>query len=306
MHTIRRNAFTLIELLVVIAIIAILIALLLCALLLPAVQQAREAARRMQCQNNLKQLGLAVHNYHDQFNSIVPARILSRHSWMSLLLPQVEQANVYHTYDFDVPWTAAVNQTAVSTVLPFLHCPSTAANPDYLYTFNSEFKASTTDYAPTSSVVPGSPFAPNGKLRGAIFGTSPGTLSHISDGTSNTTLFVEDGGRPEHWVSKQRRGPNVSNNGCGNFNVANGIVPGAAWALPVNSLPLHGFSYDGLSCQGPCVINCTNNNEPYSFHSGGVQGTFADGHVRFISENIDARLFAALYTSQGGEVAAAF
>jgi prepilin-type N-terminal cleavage/methylation domain-containing protein len=91
MHTIRRNAFTLIELLVVIAIIAILIALLLCALLLPAVQQAREAARRMQCQNNLKQLGLAVHNYHDQFNSIVPARILSRHSWMSLLLPQVNQ-----------------------------------------------------------------------------------------------------------------------------------------------------------------------------------------------------------------------
>lgn len=303
MAPVKRDAFTLIELLVSIAIIAVLI-----ALLLPAVQQAREAARRTQCKNNLKQLGLAVHNYHDQFNTIVPLRIGMDHSWTSLLLPQLEQVNLYQHYDFDHPWDDPVNQDAVKTVLSFLHCPSTAVDSNRLADIGvGGLSASPTDYGPTN-VVHTSPhwLVPAGTpTRGVIIGHSPGTLSQILDGTSNTIMFIEDAGRPEHWVNG-RRGPDNTSNGCHNPDVKGGKVVGSPWASRFNRVPLQGFNKDGVSCFGLCVMNCTNNGEPYSFHSGGVQSAFADGHVRFISESIDAHLFSALITAHGGEVIGEF
>jgi len=290
------RGFTLIELLVVIAIIAILV-----ALLLPAVQQAREAARRMSCRNNLKQLALAVHNYHDQFNVVVPQRIQSRHSWMALLLPHVEQSNLYNIYDFNLPWNNSRNQKAIRQFLSVLHCPSTPSDQSYLYDIGGGRKASGTDYGPTSGVASSPFYRPKRSSRGAINANSIMRLNTIKDGTANTLLFIEDVGRPQHWV-KGRRGPDNSNNGCGNFNVSNGIVKGASWADPNNALPLHGFTYDGLRCPGPCAINCTNNNEAYSFHTGGIVAAFADGHVQMLSENIDYSLYAELITARGGEV----
>ncbi len=292
--------FTLIELLVVIAIIAILI-----ALLLPAVQQAREAARRTQCKNHLKQLALAVHNYHDQHNVVVPQRILSRHSWMSLLLPHVEQSNLYATYDFNLPWNHVTNQPAIQTVLSILHCPSTPSEESYLYDLGNGRWASGTDYGPTSGVVGNRFYRPKRDSRGAINAQLPTKLVTITDGTSSTLLFVEDVGRPDHWV-RGKRGPDISNNGCGNFNVNNGVVRGGSWADPNNALPLHGFTRDGLRCPGPCAINCTNNNEAYGFHTGGIQAAFADGHVQFLSENIAYSVYAELITARGGEILGEF
>ena len=120
-----RRGFTLIELLVVIAIIAILI-----ALLLPAVQQAREAARRTQCKNNLKQLGLALHNYHDVHRCFPFGHEGTTKSFsaFSMLLPYLEQANVYNQIDFNVPISHANNAGPLLIELPALRCPSDMAN----------------------------------------------------------------------------------------------------------------------------------------------------------------------------------
>ena len=122
----KRRGFTLIELLVVIAIIAVLI-----ALLLPAVQHAREAARRTRCRNNLKQMGLALHSYHDIHRTFPPGVIAGQedlvdglHSGLTLLLPQLEQTAAYNQYNFDLSWKAPQNTTATSTPIDAFRCPS--------------------------------------------------------------------------------------------------------------------------------------------------------------------------------------
>ena len=295
----RRAAFTLVELLVVIAIIAILI-----GLLLPAVQSAREAARRISCSNNLHQLGIAVHNYHAAFQVVVPQRIQQRHSWMALLLPHVEQGNAYNVYDFNLPWNHPTNQPAITAILPVLHCPSSPADAEFLYDLGNDTRASVTDYGPTSAVSRRSVFFDGGDNSGAISLQTKGPLNYVKDGTSNTFLIVEDVGRPEHWI-KLGKGPENSVNGCANFDVHDGLVLGAAWASPKNALPLHGFDSSGLRCPGDCALNCTNNNEAFGFHTGGILTVFADGHVQFISDNIDHQIYADLITARGSEVISA-
>src|SRR5258706_1924922 len=119
----RRRGFTLIELLVVIAIIAILI-----ALLVPAVQQVRAAAARVQCTNNLKQIALAMHGYHNLHSAFPPGRTTETpmHSWTAFMLPFLEQDNVYKLYSFDVDWDHPKNFEAIRFQMPVFNCPATA------------------------------------------------------------------------------------------------------------------------------------------------------------------------------------
>lgn len=302
----RRKAFTLIELLVVIAIISILI-----ALLLPAVQKVREAANRSTCQNNLKQLGIALQHYHDAYSALPPARAPQPglKSWAVFILPFIEQQNVYDRYIQDVDWTDPANQPAVNIPMKSLVCPSTPDGDRKEVLPGGRLTAAVTDYGPINHVADElweKKFIPQpGNAVGALRADEGTPIAEFTDGTSNTLLLTEDAGRPKHWLRGRVQGPPNSNPGCGNERVSSGRVGGAAWASDRNPFPLHGFTYDGKLCPGPCAINCTNNNEPYSFHSNGINAVFVDGSVRFLAENIFIGTFAALVTRSGNEILSA-
>lgn len=199
----KKSGFTLIELLVVIAIIAILI-----ALLLPAVQQAREAARRTQCKNNLKQLGLALHNYHDTHNRFPPTQIMvhytgpnntnpvaRNHTWMSLILPYIEQSALYNSINFSAPMhdpatkifqTLSTGETIVSRQIPGLTCPSDPGFGGGI----SKHGLAHTNYAGNM----GWDWHYRGPdiYQGPFQNGSEGTrITDIKDGTSNTIALAE-------------------------------------------------------------------------------------------------------------------
>ena len=315
----RRSAFTLIELLVVVGIVGIL-----AALLLPAIQSAREAARRTQCRNNLKQIGLAFHNYHDVHNVLPFAFYLSpldfnAHSWGSMLLPHLEYGTLYNRFNFSQPFYSPCpqqgftfdNQSLISTVLPVMLCPSTPsqkrvfestvieglAKPG-LPPFSFSFKEAASDYGPKSGVagffwdIAYAGEVESGDNREGALGDNHQSIpfSRITDGTSQTSLLHEIAGRNEIWnVGKLVPGGETLGAGWGN------IVNGWNW--------LEGSQLDGSGEGGPCVINCTNalGRGVYSFHSGGEHSVFCDGSVRFLSQSIDIRLFSSLVTREKGD-----
>jgi len=223
---------------------------------------------------------------------------------MPRLLPYIEQEDLFELYRWDVAWNDPANQPAINTHLKILYCPSTPGGADRTDSLPGGGTCATCDYSPVSFV--SSPLmslglVPQTPRFGAMYYDRFTPMADILDGTSNTLVIAEDAGRPQHWIS-EGRGPADNNNGCSNGNVTGGRVPQSCWAAYRNSIPLHGFSYDGLSCHGPCPINCTNNHEAFGFHPGGVQAVFADGTVHFLSETIDIVTYAALITRAGGEV----
>jgi prepilin-type N-terminal cleavage/methylation domain-containing protein len=330
-----RRGFTLIELLVVIAIIAILI-----GLLLPAVQKVREAAARMSCSNNFKQIGLALHNYHDA-NQALPSwgydfnpapsgnpfgGQTQGHSAMMQILPYIEQDNIYKLARPDrsvldplnLPAPLGTN-TGTNTRVKTYECPSAPARVvDYGPYFTSvglpasSLVLGQTDFAPVKGLSTGSPdfitrCAPGlipvaGSNEAGVFGkktTYPKVtdrkLTDISDGTSNTIMFVEDAGRHQVWA----RGKMVTPNAPGQP----GWTLNAAWADYNIKVEVDGFSGDGLVQRGGCcIINCNNITEIYGFHPAGAMSVRADGSVQFIRESIAPGVLVALVSAQGGEV----
>lgn len=331
-----RRAFTLIELLVVIAIIAILI-----ALLLPAVQQAREAARRSQCKNNLKQIGLALHNYHDTQRVFTPAYEfappdLNVQGMFIQLMPYLDQAPLFNKYNSNVPYfnespglspnypNAVVqsNLSVIQTSVTVLMCPACVelATANYRYPANAfgpgvpptnlTWTGARNDYSVTSGVrgtFGNIAYAGNqgsdreGCLRAAGAGGSTASMRDILDGTSNTFMLGERTGGRNIYLRTIVNGP-LSASALGDTN-------GGSWAdALVGENWLQGALFDGTGNGGPCAVNCTNirGNGFHSFHVGGAHFLMADGAVRFVSENLAQSTFAALITRKKGELVSNF
>jgi prepilin-type N-terminal cleavage/methylation domain-containing protein/prepilin-type processing-associated H-X9-DG protein len=325
----KRNAFTLVELLVVIAIIGILV-----ALLLPAIQAARDAARRAQCQNNIRQLSLAVHNYVDTKktlpSSIRPPGLtpLPRVAGFTLLLPFFEETVRYAQYDQTKNWFDPVNRPLVNQRISVLQCPSVpeperldgvpentpwvadvGAASDYAPTIFVDKRlkdANLVDEAATGAAMPPDKGSPGLGLLAYNIVTR---LSDVTDGLSKTIMYAESAGRPYLY----RRGKLI-----GPFPQYR--VNGGAWCRPASDISIDGASGDGTTDVGPCAINCTNGTdvgstsfphpyyvsvgtgEPYAFHAGGANFAMGDGAVKWLNETIDIRAFARLVTRNGGEL----
>ncbi|MFN0055395.1 MAG: DUF1559 domain-containing protein [Planctomycetales bacterium] len=335
----KRAAFTLIELLVVIAIIGILV-----SLLLPAVQQAREAARRSQCQNNLKQIGLALQNYADNFRVLPSGRLVNPVSGQghcfsayAHLLPYLDQAPLYQQIDFiSNPDIIPGNNAAVTgAMLAVLQCPSDAARIIQVgfgvhnYPFN------------TGTTYPVSPRNPSGtKITGMFFENSAVRFAEVLDGLSHTVCISEtvkgDPGGPSTWDgvsftngfvltrgnNNVLTGPELTDyaSQCSGAGLLLQQTRGSKWlyGAPGHSLYNHirpPNDRSGPDCRGGIPhsnktdaqwVILSHNVTSHSEHVGGVYALFCDGHVQFISDSVALATWQGMGSRYGSEILGEF
>ena len=314
---IRPRGFTLIELLVVIAIIAVLI-----ALLLPAVQQAREAARRTQCKNNLKQIGLALHNYHDTFGRFPPGSIsrtgqrFGGPEWpyfLHFLLPYMDQAGVYNELAADWgrpgPWISSAGwPTTVQNGIPALLCPSDGkggTTKSFDFSVGQPVVLPISNYLGIFSGLNDGGTALDASATRAVFALNRGAgLRDLSDGSSNTMLIAEYlTGTSNDW-----RGYFYTNRAGAQylhlFNTPNSSAPDNILDYPYGCSATNGANLPQQNL--PCVPDGNTDNNfatSRSRHVGGVQVLLGDGSVRFVSQNIDLNTWRWLgWISDGNTV----
>lgn len=294
-----RRAFTLIELLVVIAIIAILV-----ALLLPAVQQAREAARRSQCKNNLKQLGLAMHNYNGQSNVLPYGWDEHEQLWHAPILPFIDQAPLYNTLNFaesgDGNWdSGSANTTACATVIDVFRCPSTARpshddNQGITGRVPVSYRAcgGSNVFSDDVSTIPaGSPAGATAlevsQLNGLFYGDSSVRFADVTDGLSNTIMigesyndtYAKDGQEMDYWQIGSPQTGSWTKGGAGGTEYSEGV----------------GSTGPKLNSRlDPNVHGVLMEMSFGSYHIGGAHFLLGDGSVRFISENVDLATYQGL------------
>ncbi|WP_197447104.1 DUF1559 domain-containing protein [Tautonia plasticadhaerens] len=331
-----RRGFTLIELLVVIAIIGVLI-----ALLLPAVQSAREAARRAQCTNNLKQVGLGMHNYHDT-HQVFPSGTNSCcwGTWILFTLPYVEQQNLFNAWNFGgwsydttatFRYAGPLNCTVSATRVSGYLCPSdpqaenltnigptingikyATTSQNYVVNFGNTTTAQTATY--DNAIYPGTPFqfggAPFADLRAPGNGNGGKKnfgISTIKDGTTNTLLVSEilvgtGSGGGAYAAPYDLRGFSW----WGSAAVFSGLMPPNTTYPDVtesNSYCIYPFQ-NNPPCTGP-TTELPRVNFARSTHPGGVNAAMADGSVKFFKNTVAVNVWRALSTTRGGEVVSA-
>ncbi len=329
MRSVTRRGFTLVELLVVIAIIGILV-----ALLLPAIQAAREAARRSQCSNNAKQIALGLQNYHDTYKTFPPGVIWGpgrppytlpyHHTWNVMILPFIEQQALYNTVDMRLPiW----GQSIVSTPVPTLRCPSDERDlPSQTQNIAVTNYPGSEGYHwhPTANIgansapwnTYGDPLSDACSLNGIFTVTTTSKMSSVRDGTSNAIIFAEDdsmgygGGAIRTCGTGLRRvGTPVfdsafvgtASNGWGaNETGTNTVNPDGSAKTNGTWFRNHSFTPTYIAAWGP-------NSEHYgpsSYHPGGLHAGMVDGSVGFITANIDYGTWLKLNAMADGHTVA--
>lgn len=317
----RPKGFTLIELLVVIAIIAVLI-----ALLLPAVQQAREAARRSQCKNNMKQLGLAIHNYHDTYSHFPMCYYTEigrgsptlgpQQSWMIGILPNIDQAPLFSTFNFgwgvtnDPRGTAIPNNSASSqTHIPVFRCPS----DNSLNLVDNRSDGGLTRAVTSYKACAGANWA---------WGIYPSTAFYNNTlwGVTNNGLDYGNGIMCRNWgTTHSTRIRDVVDGTSTTFAVGEAIPAYSQWnwwwlnnattattSIPLNAKPVCPQSVGLTKDAGlrACNYDWPNNYSFASMHVGGAHFMMCDGSARFISDNIDYTMYRNISTINNGEITA--
>lgn len=318
----RQFGFTLVELLVVIAIIGILV-----ALLLPAIQAAREAARRTQCTNNMKQIGLAILNY-ESARRVYPLAYtpnytggiyggnctnvgsvtypkdnhLPHHYILTFILPYLEQQPLYDQVDFDRDWYAPDNYEVLSVEISDFVCPSAESRSGQNYYVS--------DYAADVDILDG--YYCDGEKQNlwthqrgftdlmGLLQDTPTKTQKVTDGLSKTFMFFEDAGRPFNFVQGQVDPAMPFVNGINSSGVMTATPRYRDWQWASDR---HYFVTGHGDCGLTTLINCTSYEEIYSFHPGGANFLFGDGSVSFISDTIDPDTFVTLFTRAAGDIA---
>ncbi len=308
MSRLRRRGFTLIELLVVIAIIAVLI-----ALLLPAVQQAREAARRTQCKNQLKQWGLAMHNYHDT-SGLLPFAATNanglRHTYVVGMWPFIDQAPLFNLYNSSLSFYQAPNCVQnsttgyITTKVPLYYCPSDRSGAiwqgDSYWRARGAYVVNWGNVSrPASGTTVGrAPFGYNNDNTG---NPRCSRFADFTDGTSNTMLMAEIL-LPKADAEPDTRGDIFNDDG--NFVSFQFMTINTPNSKTPDIISNCGANLDPINM--PCTTGANKQLAARSRHTGGVHVLMGDGAIRFVSSNIDTNTWRNIGTMDGGETVGEF